>query len=67
MPKFTINPQTVEDLFTGITLQFETRKDGEFAVYLSGEHIQYGNRTLVFDAYGNYAGSGTHTAQSKPE
>jgi len=59
--KFEILEQIVEDLVTGITLQFEKRDNGEFAIYLYGD-FPFGNRTLNFDKDGNPTGGGTHTA-----
>lgn len=51
--------QIIEDAASGLTLQFERRESGEFALNIFGD-IPFGNRTLVFDADGAFAGGGTH-------
>ena len=54
-----IKEAIIEDLVTGITLQFEARDSGEFALYLYG-NFEFGNRTLNFDKNGEMVGAGTH-------
>lgn len=60
--KIEILEQIIEDEVSGVTLQFQKRPDGECAIYMYGD-FRFGNRTFVFDATGELAGTGTHTAQ----
>lgn len=51
--------QIIEDAVSEVTLQFKRSGDGGFILNLFG-NFPLGNRTLVFDANGELAGSGTH-------
>ena len=55
-----IREQIIEDLITGITIQFEHMpgSDSPFRLRLSG-NVDYGNREFLFDADGAVAGAGT--------
>jgi len=55
---FTISEQIVEDPVSGLTLQFECLRNGEFAINIYGE-LPLGNRTLIFNEDGELAGTGT--------
>ena len=55
---WTIKEQIIEDLPTGITLQFEVASDGTFRLKLYGD-FPYGNRDIVFNQSGEKVGSGT--------
>ena len=61
---FKIKEQTIDDSkVTGLTLRFEKRTCGEFEIYICGDNLKFGNRTLVFDADGDFAGAGTYLGQ----
>jgi len=53
-----IREQIIEDVVTGITLQFESRDDGTTRLRLYGD-FPFGNRELFFDADGQEAAAGT--------
>lgn len=58
MKDWTIKQQIVEDVATGITLQFEVAPNGTKRLRLFGD-LPFGNREIIFDQEGNEAGSGT--------
>lgn len=60
---WTIKEQIIQDLVTGLTIQFERipGSSAEFRLRLFGDILEFGNRELIFDANGEMAGSGTHT------
>jgi hypothetical protein len=53
-----IREQIVEDVATGLILQFECT-DGRPRVVIAGESLPYGNREILFDSEGREAGAGT--------
>ena len=54
-----IQEQTIEDLVTGLTIEFKAREDGETRVCISGATLPFGNREFHFDKDGQYVGAGT--------
>ena len=54
-----IKEQVIEDLATGLTIEFKAREDGEFRLHLSGSILPLGNREIHFDKDGDYVGAGT--------
>lgn len=56
---FSIKEQVIEDLATGLTIEFKAREDGEFRLCLSGSILPLGNREIHFDRDGGYVGAGT--------
>ena len=57
--KITIKTQVIEDLASGLTIEFKARKDGEIRMLLKGSVLPFGNREIHFDNDGNYVGAGT--------
>jgi hypothetical protein len=57
-----IPEQVIRDRVTGLTIQFEVRRDGTPVLRLYGECLPFGNREIGFDARGHEADSGTATA-----
>jgi hypothetical protein len=58
--QWTIKAQTIEDLPTGLTLQFEVVPDDletPFRLRILGD-LPFGNREIMFDRDGREAGSG---------
>jgi hypothetical protein len=53
-----IMEQIIEDLPTGLTLQFEAREDGGCRLTIYG-NLRFGNREIIFDGNGREAASGT--------
>lgn len=53
-----IREQIVEDVATGLILQFECI-DGRPRVVIAGQALPYGNREILFDSEGREAGAGT--------
>jgi hypothetical protein len=53
-----IREQIVEDLTSGLTLQFEC-VDGRTRLIISGRSLPFGNREILFDAEGREAAAGT--------
>jgi hypothetical protein len=54
----TIREQIVEDLASGLTLQFECN-DGKTRLVIAGKALPFGNREILFDAEGREAAAGT--------
>lgn len=54
-----IKEQVIEDLASGLKIEFKAREDGEYRLYLSGSILPFGNREIHFDKEGEYAGAGT--------
>ena len=54
----SIREQIVEDLATGLILQFECH-EGRTRLLIAGEHLPFGNREIIFDKEGREAASGT--------
>lgn len=53
-----IKEQTIEDLASGLEIEFKTREDGEFRLILKGSTLPFGNREIHFDKDGQYIGAG---------
>ena len=53
-----IREQIVEDLASGLTLQFECI-DGRTRLVIAGSSLPFGNREILFDAEGREAAAGT--------
>jgi hypothetical protein len=53
-----VREQIVEDVASGLTLQFESTEDC-LRLVISGDALPYGNREFVFDAEGREAAVGT--------
>ena len=53
-----IREQIVEDVASGLILQFECI-DGRPRVVIAGQALPYGNREILFDSEGREAGAGT--------
>ena len=54
----SIREQIVEDVATGLILQFECQ-DGKTRLVIAGEKLPFGNREIIFDKEGREAASGT--------
>ena len=54
-----IREQIIEDRASGLTLQFECIEDGRLRLVIAGDHIEVGNREILFDEHGREAGAGT--------
>lgn len=53
-----VREQIIEDRASGLTLQFEC-DDGRLRLVIAGDHMQVGNREILFDQQGREAGAGT--------
>jgi hypothetical protein len=53
-----IREQIVEDLASGLTLQFECN-NGKTRLVIAGKSLPFGNREILFDAQGREAAAGT--------
>ena len=53
-----IREQIVEDVATGLILQFECH-DGRTRLVIAGESLPFGNREIIFDNDGREAAAGT--------
>ena len=53
-----IREQIVEDLASGLILQFECM-DGKVRLIIAGKSLPFGNREILFDAQGREAAAGT--------
>jgi hypothetical protein len=53
-----IREQIVEDLASGLTLQFECRDD-RMRLVIAGKSLPFGNREILFDEDGKEAAAGT--------
>lgn len=58
----SIREQIVEDVATGLILQFECI-DGRTRLVIAGEQLPFGNREIIFDKEGREAASGTLLGQ----
>ena len=56
-----IKEQIIDDVLTGLTLQFDALPDGTYRLRISGE-IPFGNRDWIFNSQGEEAGGGTGLA-----
>ena len=54
----TIKEQIVEDLASGLTLQFEC-VEGRTRLVIAGRALPFGNREIIFDNEGREAAAGT--------
>jgi hypothetical protein len=54
----SIREQIVEDLATGLVLQFECH-EGRTRLVIAGEALPFGNREIIFDGEGREAAAGT--------
>jgi hypothetical protein len=54
----TIKEQIVEDLASGLILQFEC-VDGRTRLVIAGKSLPFGNREILFDGEGREAAAGT--------
>jgi hypothetical protein len=53
-----IKEQIVEDLASGLILQFE-RQNGRTRLVIAGRALPFGNREIIFDDQGKEAAAGT--------
>ena len=53
-----IKEQIVEDLASGLTLQFEC-ENGRTRLVIAGRALPFGNREIIFDTDGREAAAGT--------
>ena len=53
-----IREQIVEDVASGLTLQFEYN-DGRTRLVIAGKSLPFGHREILFDAQGREAAAGT--------
>ena len=58
----SIREQIVEDVATGLVLQFECQ-NGRTRLVIAGESLPFGNREIIFDNEGREAASGTLLGQ----
>ena len=54
----SIKEQIVEDLASGLTLQFEC-ENGKTRLVIAGRALPFGNREIIFDTEGREAAAGT--------
>ena len=54
----SIREQIVEDVASGLVLQFECH-EGRTRLVIAGENLPFGNREILFDHDGREAASGT--------
>ena len=61
---WTIREQVIEDQTTELTFQFEVVEgtSAKYRLRLFGKNLPFGNREIIFDEAGAYAGGGTFTA-----
>ncbi len=57
--KASIKEQVIEDLTSGLTIEFVAREDGEARMVIRSSTLPFGNREIHFDKDGIYAGAGT--------
>ena len=57
--RVNIKEQVIEDLASGLTIEFYVREDGESRMRLRGSNLPFSNREIHFDKNGKYAGAGT--------
>jgi hypothetical protein len=53
-----VREQIIEDRASGLTLQFECA-DGRLRLVIAGQHMNVGQREILFDDQGREAGAGT--------
>ena len=53
-----VREQIIEDLASGLTLQFEC-EDGRTRLVIAGKQLPVGNREIIFDTEGREAAAGT--------
>jgi hypothetical protein len=53
-----VREQIIEDRASGLTLQFECA-DGRLRLVIAGQHMNIGQREILFDDQGREAGAGT--------
>jgi len=58
----SIREQIVEDVASGLVLQFECY-EGRTRLVIAGENLPFGNREILFDHDGREAASGTLVGQ----
>ena len=58
----SIREQIVEDVASGLVLQFECH-EGRTRLVIAGENLPFGNREILFDDDGREAASGTLVGQ----
>ena len=54
----SIREQIIEDLASGLILQFE-RVEGRTRLVIAGKTLPFGNREIIFDGEGCESGAGT--------
>lgn len=54
-----IKEQIIDDLVTGLTIQFETVDDGTARLRIFGNVLPLGNREIIFDKDGEETATGT--------
>ena len=54
-----IKEQIVEDLASGLILQFECHGGGQTRLVIAGRALPFGNREIIFDDQGKEAAAGT--------
>jgi len=59
----SINEQVIEDIISGLTIEFRLCEDGEARMLLRSPNLPFGNREIQFDKDGRYAGAGTWLSQ----
>lgn len=55
----TIKEQIVEDLASGLILQFECSSNGLTRLVIAGRALPFGNREIIFDSDGRESAAGT--------
>lgn len=55
----SIREQIVEDLASGLILQFECTNGGGTRLVIAGKSLPFGNREILFDEDGKEAAAGT--------
>ena len=53
-----VREQIIEDRASGLTLQFECT-EGRLRLVIAGQHLNVGQREILFDDQGREAGAGT--------
>ena len=53
-----VREQIIEDRASGLTLQFECA-EGRLRLVIAGQHLNVGQREILFDDQGREAGAGT--------
>jgi hypothetical protein len=61
-----VKEQIIDDLASGLTIQFEVAPDGEPRLRIYGELLPFGNREIQFHRDGTLAGAGTATGICRP-